>query len=936
MSNTQERALSIKPIISYPGQAEVDKTYLMTIDLQSSDEWPYEEEEYPIYCMLDTSPLFSCEPLGEPAVVLHRFGGSYGPAEFLLTAAQKEMEGEITVTLVNNWGMPIRVLNLDITQAVTHSQEIISTHERVTSIPQKSERNSSINYNRNPYILGSPIRKPEMLFGRQNIFNFIQDNLQDDAKFILLQGQRRIGKTSILNNIPFFISQDEVVFVTCDLQEHAYSTLGEILHAIAHAIVEQLQLENTILDSLLNADSENIHSIFTLVFLPLVYEVLDNYKLVLLLDEFDVVSGNETKNAVEFLRFLENLVTQQEKLCVIAVVGRYLDSMPSLLQLFKDSPIIEVGLLDQLSARQLINRPAKGILTYEPDAIEAILKLSSGHPYFTQGICFQLFNQARSEDNWKVTDENVRYIFPEVFDTLQAPLAVVYDCLSILERVVFSAVAEAQQQNTSENPLKLLEDYGFVITYALKEAIQLLINKDFLNINPIKVKVELIRLWLLERHPLRDEILQLEIHDSPDSPELFVGRESEIDAAFEQIYNRSHLAIWGGPGMGKTSFLRYIASASPQVWQEHKLDSSQAVIVRFSCKTILPFTPSGFWKKVLSFLKHNLYTEPGLQTKIDTLLAKGKTSIDSLRQVLGKLGQREKFLVLLVDDFDVALVQNPEYSEEDMQNFFMDCRNLAVHSAEARHLSMIVTSLKRLNQLLRKLSPNASPWYNHYLFLPLQTFTDTEIDQFLQSFNKPITPQLLEAIGEITGGNPTLLNIVSPLIYRELESQNPVDTQEFVNKLESSTKQFFASIWHSCSEVEQTLLMLFALSGLRERLHPRLRFDLSDFNLILTQMQRELTQLEEQGILTQTFGEAKKIYSLSSSIMELWVIQELQQTDENWLQAREKVFLNLMSHQQLDEFATAIKWLWNNKNHIPSNLEWFGKLVAAIQQIIES
>lgn len=114
MNTNIQNSLSVQPIICYPRQAEVGKTYLMTIDLESSsDEWLYEEEEYPIYCMLDTSPLFSCQSLGEPAVVLHRFGGSYGAAEFLLTAAPKESKGEITVTLVNNWGVPIRVLNLD-------------------------------------------------------------------------------------------------------------------------------------------------------------------------------------------------------------------------------------------------------------------------------------------------------------------------------------------------------------------------------------------------------------------------------------------------------------------------------------------------------------------------------------------------------------------------------------------------------------------------------------------------------------------------------------------------------------------------------------------------------------------------------------------------------------------------------------------------------
>lgn len=114
MSDTQQLPLSVQPVISYPREAQVGKTYLMTIDLQpSGDEWLYEEEEYPIYCMLETSPLFSSKPVGEPAVVLHRFGGSYGAAKFLLKAAPQEVEGKIKITLVNQWGVPIRVLRLD-------------------------------------------------------------------------------------------------------------------------------------------------------------------------------------------------------------------------------------------------------------------------------------------------------------------------------------------------------------------------------------------------------------------------------------------------------------------------------------------------------------------------------------------------------------------------------------------------------------------------------------------------------------------------------------------------------------------------------------------------------------------------------------------------------------------------------------------------------
>jgi hypothetical protein len=111
---SDSRILSVKPIIHYPRVAQVGKTYLMTIDLEveAGAEWQYEEEEYPIYCTVD-SELFSSKPVGEPVVVLHRFGGSYGEARFLLkTSLQEYEQGKITVSLINRWGVGFKTFNL--------------------------------------------------------------------------------------------------------------------------------------------------------------------------------------------------------------------------------------------------------------------------------------------------------------------------------------------------------------------------------------------------------------------------------------------------------------------------------------------------------------------------------------------------------------------------------------------------------------------------------------------------------------------------------------------------------------------------------------------------------------------------------------------------------------------------------------------------------
>lgn len=141
----------------------------------------------------------------------------------------------------------------------------------------------------NPYIVGSPINEPNKFFGRESLLNFIEDNLRQNVKFILLHGHRRIGKSSVLKQIPNKIAQSEFVFVHFDLQCHTYSKLCVILHNLSEEIINQLEINQDNITILKERDLETNLSRFSDKFLPQIYQELGERKLVLLLDEFDVV-----------------------------------------------------------------------------------------------------------------------------------------------------------------------------------------------------------------------------------------------------------------------------------------------------------------------------------------------------------------------------------------------------------------------------------------------------------------------------------------------------------------------------------------------------------------------------------------------------------------------------------------------------------------------
>lgn len=304
-------------------------------------------------------------------------------------------------------------------------------------------------------------------------------------------------------------------------------------------------------------------------------------------------------------------------------------------------------------------------------------------------------------------------------------------------------------------------------------------------------------------------------------------------------------------------------------------------------------------------------------------------SKDRLRE-LERIG---KFLLLLIDDFDAAIYSNQEYPDQEMQQFLSECRKLAIYSG--REISMIVTSKKRLNEINTTLfAGNQSPWYNHYLFEQIKPFDDAEIEQLFQPFNKQVESADRQLLNEITGGNPYLLQIAGSLIYREINTKQLPDLDNLVQNFESSTQQFFDSIWKLCSKNEQILLMLMALSKLKGRLHDRRKYDLKGVEQIFSQHGRVLRNLEEQGVIKKAVNNDTIPYLFTSSLMEKSVIHEIWNSNEDALINRQKEFLNLMSHQQTESMKNGIIWVGNHKNDVTSALKFIYPILGKIFKLL--
>jgi branched-chain amino acid transport system substrate-binding protein len=389
---------------------------------------------------------------------------------------------------------------------------------------------NSLRSQRNPYIIGRPIDQ-QLFFGRENLFSFIQDSIQHNQNIICLYGQRRIGKSSVIRNIPHGLnSSNECVFVAFNLQSYSQESLSTILAVLAQEIVSNLLLDNKNIKLPEITELELDLGIFSHEFLPQVYQLLENKNLVLLLDEFDALMNSHDSELLEQVyNYLSALINVSKKLFLISLIEQRSVNNHRISKLFKDVPKKEIGLLDEDSTRKLIVNPAKNSLEYEEDAIKTIFELSLGHPYFTQAICFTIFGRAREENKWTVSSKDVKFIINKAIELSEAGLTWFWEGFPILERVVFAAIAEAQEN--SENYIELIRKYRPEIENKLIiETTKILRVNDFLDQVKDRVKIEFVRLWIIQRHPLRDEIHELDKIEQKKSPSHIILHSKTINS----------------------------------------------------------------------------------------------------------------------------------------------------------------------------------------------------------------------------------------------------------------------------------------------------------------------------------------------------------------------------------------------------------------------
>ena len=347
----------------------------------------------------------------------------------------------------------------------------------------------------NPYIVGHPVKSADVFYGRDDVFRFITENisgtLQD--RTLVLYGQRRTGKTSVLYQVSRGLLGDDFIPVLIDMQELALlvNSTGDFLSEIAYQLTRAIRKAGIEID-------EPSPDVFEITptrtfnrFLDTLEDTLGNRRIVCMFDEFELIEDKiaDGKLDTEILGYFRSLIQHRDNLVFIFTGTHKLEEMTHdyWSVLFNIALYHHISFLDLADATKLIRNPVAGYLDIDELAVEKILDLTRGHPYYIQLLCWALVNHCNAQERNYATVNDVNDALHEILTTGKAHFAFIWNQANAFEKLVLAGLAQTLRRGKHwARPVEIQETLiengaSFVQRDTLIEALDHLVILDVLE-----------------------------------------------------------------------------------------------------------------------------------------------------------------------------------------------------------------------------------------------------------------------------------------------------------------------------------------------------------------------------------------------------------------------------------------------------------------------
>ncbi|MBE3560287.1 MAG: PQQ-binding-like beta-propeller repeat protein [Ktedonobacteraceae bacterium] len=381
----------------------------------------------------------------------------------------------------------------------------------------------------NPYYTGTPIQDQHMFYGREEELAILQEDFVYSSAntVVVLYGQRRSGKSSLLFTLIQTSLLDPHIPVHIDMQEESINfSINRFLYMFSYRIYRALRKHKLVVNMPQRAEFDEDPAFALDLFLEEVETVLQQRKLVILIDEFEVLEEKVKKGELDadIFAYLRSLM-QGHRCMHFLLAGTH-----TIKQLtagywsvfFNIAKHRRLSRLTEDAARQLITRPLEGQLDYDVFAIEKIRQLAGDQPFLIQNICHSLVQHCNVRRKNYVTINDVNIVLEEVMRTGTVYFSWIWDQAEKEERILLSIIAQEggdEGQNVSLTDIERVYREN-ALPYRHKNVLQALRNLldgDFIVEAPpedrFKIPVGLTRTWLRKEKPLQRVIVEENLLD---------------------------------------------------------------------------------------------------------------------------------------------------------------------------------------------------------------------------------------------------------------------------------------------------------------------------------------------------------------------------------------------------------------------------------------
>ena len=381
----------------------------------------------------------------------------------------------------------------------------------------------------NPYLPGTALRKESPLFfGREELFSFITEHAgtHRQRNVLMLVGQRRTGKTSVLLRLEEYLPP-HMVPVYIDCQSLGISPgMPALLQEFAWHIADALDARGLELPVAGLAEWQNDPArLFQREFLPAARRLLGpEATLLLVFDEFEAFESMVADGILPrtFFPYMRHLMQHSTGLAFIFVGTRRLEEMSAdyWSVLFNIALYRKIDFLSPEAAERLICEPVSPHIIYDDLALDKILRVTAGHPYFLQLVCYTLVKQANQKRTGYVTISDVNTALDEMLRLGEVHFAYLWQRSTHAERAVLAAAAHLMDRNEPLHPevfVDYLQTFSIELDPAeVTAALNSLVERDIMREVTEEgkalyvLRIGLVGLWVAQNKSLSRLLAHLE------------------------------------------------------------------------------------------------------------------------------------------------------------------------------------------------------------------------------------------------------------------------------------------------------------------------------------------------------------------------------------------------------------------------------------------